>query len=485
MSTTQIPLGATARATAPSVAHIPRPRQEERPPTPVVEPDVVGTPSRRGIRASAVALDAALSLALASAFVVVRGLPTVVAALAAVGWVVVLLLTGPYRTWLVGDSRLSRARLVLGAGLRLAVLSLAVSPWLPEVHPVTLAQLFVALGAVSSLHLALGVRQQRLRLVVAGHPRDVQDAVVELRAAGSHEVAAVCLSRPSKVALGDVPTYVGFDSSPGAARAHGADAVVVLPGARLAPVEIRRLHWALAAVGAELCLGTGLLDVTPDRTRFFTSGGLHLVHVAPAPLRGPCRVVKDLVERALAAVALVLVSPSLAAISLAVRLDSPGPALYRQTRVGRDGRHFTMYKFRSMSVTADQERDDLLAHNEADGVLFKIQDDPRITRMGGWLRRWSVDEVPQLWNVVRGDMALIGPRPALPEEVAQYDVDPARRLVVKPGLTGLWQVSGRSDLSWAESVRLDVKYVENWSLRLDAHILLRTVRAVVAHRGAY
>jgi lipopolysaccharide/colanic/teichoic acid biosynthesis glycosyltransferase len=207
--------------------------------------------------------------------------------------------------------------------------------------------------------------------------------------------------------------------------------------------------------------------------------------VAPAPLRGPCRVVKDLVERALAAVALVLVSPSLAAISLAVRLDSPGPALYRQTRVGRDGRHFTMYKFRSMSVTADQERDDLLAHNEADGVLFKIQDDPRITRMGGWLRRWSVDEVPQLWNVVRGDMALIGPRPALPEEVAQYDVDPARRLVVKPGLTGLWQVSGRSDLSWAESVRLDVKYVENWSLRLDAHILLRTVRAVVAHRGAY
>jgi lipopolysaccharide/colanic/teichoic acid biosynthesis glycosyltransferase len=144
-----------------------------------------------------------------------------------------------------------------------------------------------------------------------------------------------------------------------------------------------------------------------------------------------------------------------------------------------------MYKLRSMSSSAEAARDALLALNEADGVLFKIQQDPRITRLGGWLRRWSIDEVPQLWNVVRGDMSLVGPRPALPEEVARYDVDPTRRLVVKPGLTGLWQVSGRSDLSWAESVRLDVRYVENWSLRLDATILVRTVNAVLGHRGAY
>ncbi|HEY0645360.1 MAG TPA: sugar transferase, partial [Nocardioides sp.] len=142
-------------------------------------------------------------------------------------------------------------------------------------------------------------------------------------------------------------------------------------------------------------------------------------------------------------------------------------------------------KFRSMSSSADAERVDLTGRNEADGVLFKIHADPRITRIGGAMRRWSIDEVPQLWNVVRGDMSLVGPRPALPEEVALYDVDPTRRLAVKPGLTGLWQVSGRSDLSWAESVRLDVRYVDNWSLRLDVAILLRTVRAVFDHRGAY
>ena len=192
-----------------------------------------------------------------------------------------------------------------------------------------------------------------------------------------------------------------------------------------------------------------------------------------------------MVERVGACIGLLLTLPALLVVGLLVRLDSPGPAIYRQQRVGRDGRLFTMYKFRSMSTSADDELVHLVAFNEADGVLFKIQHDPRITRIGGWLRRSSLDELPQLWNVVRGDMSLVGPRPALPEEVARYDVDPRRRLVVKPGITGLWQVSGRSDLSWAESVRLDVRYVDNWSLGLDLSILARTVRAVLGHRGAY
>ena len=181
----------------------------------------------------------------------------------------------------------------------------------------------------------------------------------------------------------------------------------------------------------------------------------------------------------------LLLLPLLVVLAAVVRLDTPGPALYRQQRVGKDGRLFTMFKLRSMAQAADTARDDLLDVNEADGVLFKIQHDPRVTGVGRWLRRWSLDEVPQLWNVVRGDMSLVGPRPALPEEVARYDVDPTRRLVVKPGLTGLWQVSGRSDLSWSEAVRLDVRYVDNWSMRLDAQILARTVRAVLGHRGAY
>ena len=259
----------------------------------------------------------------------------------------------------------------------------------------------------------------------------------------------------------------------------------MLPGARLAPVELRRLHWSLAGVGAELCVGTGLLDVTPTRTRVFATGGLTLVRAAHPSLHGPCRCLKDVVERVAAALGLLVLLPALLVVGLLIRLDTPGPAVYRQQRVGRDGRLFTMYKLRTMATSADLDRAHLAAHNEADDVLFKIQRDPRITRFGAWLRRSSVDELPQLWNVVRGDMSLVGPRPALPEEVARYGVDPRRRLVVKPGVTGLWQVSGRSDLSWAEAVRLDVHYVDNWSLGLDLAILVRTVRAVLGHRGAY
>ena len=199
----------------------------------------------------------------------------------------------------------------------------------------------------------------------------------------------------------------------------------------------------------------------------------------------PAVGLKEVVERIAATVGLLLLIPVLATLCAVIRLDSPGPALYRQARVGRDGRIFTMYKLRSMSTSAEAERSGLDDVNEADGVLFKMQQDPRITRLGSWLRRYSLDELPQLWNVVRGDMSLVGPRPALPDEVARYDTDPRRRLVVKPGCTGLWQVSGRSDLTWEQSVRLDLRYVDNWSLRLDVVILLRTISAVVTHRGAY
>ena len=169
--------------------------------------------------------------------------------------------------------------------------------------------------------------------------------------------------------------------------------------------------------------------------------------------------------------------PLLLAIAVAIRWDSRGASLFRQRRVGRGGTTFTMYKFRTMRTDADESRRRLSPTvNDCDGVLFKMRDDPRITRVGGVLRRYSLDELPQLINVVRGEMSLVGPRPALPHEVARYDVDPHHRLVVKPGLTGLWQVSGRSDLSWDESVRLDLHYVDNWSLALDLQIVLRTVR---------
>lgn len=197
------------------------------------------------------------------------------------------------------------------------------------------------------------------------------------------------------------------------------------------------------------------------------------------------RIVKASWERSAAAFGLLLVLPLLALLVVAIRLDSGGPGLFRQVRIGRGGRPFTVYKLRTMVAAADARLVDLQSANEADGPLFKIRTDPRITRLGGLLRRYSLDEVPQLWNVARGDMALIGPRPALPAEVAEYDEVTTRRLAVRPGLTGLWQVSGRSDLPWHVALRLDLEYVEQWSLRLDLAILRRTPRAVLGHRGAY
>jgi lipopolysaccharide/colanic/teichoic acid biosynthesis glycosyltransferase len=175
----------------------------------------------------------------------------------------------------------------------------------------------------------------------------------------------------------------------------------------------------------------------------------------------------------------------LLAVAAAIKLTSPGPVLFHQERVGVNGQSFTMLKFRSMVVGADRNLESLRAENISDGVLFKMREDPRVTRVGRVLRRLSIDELPQLLNVLGGSMSLVGPRPPLPAEVARYDAPVHRRLLVKPGLTGLWQVSGRSDLPWDEAVRLDLRYVENWSLTMDLLILAKTVRAVLGSSGAY
>jgi len=175
----------------------------------------------------------------------------------------------------------------------------------------------------------------------------------------------------------------------------------------------------------------------------------------------------------------------MAVLALAIWLHDRGPALFTQTRVGKNGHAFRIYKFRTMVVDAEKRRAELDSSNDNDGVLFKIRKDPRITAVGAHLRRWSIDELPQLINVFLGDMSLVGPRPALPDEAAQYADHVRRRLVVKPGLTGLWQVNGRSDLSWEESVRLDLRYVENWSFALDLQILWKTISVLLRGSGAY
>ncbi len=202
--------------------------------------------------------------------------------------------------------------------------------------------------------------------------------------------------------------------------------------------------------------------------------------------RGRALVVKHVLDRIAAGAVLIMLSPLLLVVALVVRGTSPGPVLFRQTRIGRDGRPFTMLKFRSMHADAEAGLADLLAWNDAaGGVLFKLRNDPRTTAVGRVLRRLSLDELPQLLNVLSGSMSLVGPRPPLPSEVARYGPQERRRLLVKPGLTGLWQVSGRSNLSWEESIRLDLFYVERWSLALDAAVLVRTLPAVLRADGAY
>ncbi len=486
---TQVSVDILNREAASLAPSIPRPRRAQLAPAPEplsvpLETTVPLRPPRRPVSTTALAIDAALTLTLAGMAGALGMVGAEVALGAATAWLGVALAAGHYRQRALGESRWRRSGRVVGTGARAAVLVLALSPLLSAYDPVGLA-LLVAAFSVAGTVPALCVQGHRPRLVLAGRPRDVREAMLELQVADTQEVVAACLTRTSKVPFGDLPTYVGFADSPDVAQRHGADSLVVLPGARLKPAEIRRLHWALARVGTDLCVGTGLLDVTPTRTRVVASGGLTLVSAAPPALHGPRRWAKAVVERIVAGIGLVLLLPLLVIVGVLVRLDSPGPAIYRQQRVGRHGGPFTMLKFRSMSTSADVERGELVDCNEADGVLFKIVQDPRVTRVGRWLRRTSMDELPQLWNVVRGEMSLVGPRPALPDEVARYDEDPRRRLVVKPGMTGLWQVSGRSDLTWAESVRLDLKYVDNWSLRLDLSILCRTVRAVLGHRGAY
>lgn len=456
-----------------------------------------GTQHRRTHgRALTATADTALSLLVALSLTTAGTASAELRLAIAVGWPLLLLLCGGYGDPSAHVPQRRRAG-VLRAG---AVLGLAC--WsLPTIVDMTArpAELVMATATLTVGSLLARVItgawsshstrvQGGTRLLVAGEAADVARAVTELRR-GDHphwHVVSACVAGDVSCEVPDVPLTPGIDDLVDRADAVGAEAVLVLPCHDLEPLALRRLAWRLEAAGTALYVGTALHDVTPTRTTVLTVGDLDVLEVRPAPVTSPTRMLKGLIERTAAALLLLMLAPLLLAVVIAVRLDSPGPAIYRQRRIGRNGTDFTMYKFRSMRTDADDRRTELLEHNESDGdLLFKMRQDPRITRLGGVLRKYSLDELPQLFNVLLGDMALVGPRPALPDEVARYEHDPRRRLAVKPGLTGLWQVSGRSDLSWEDTVRLDVHYVDNWSLGLDLAILCRTVGAVVRHQGAY
>ncbi len=265
----------------------------------------------------------------------------------------------------------------------------------------------------------------------------------------------------------------------------GADTVVVTATERLGHVGMRALAWELQAVGVDLVVTPGMVDVVGRRLQIRPMASVPLVHVAEPQYEGAARLRKLAFDWVVAGTALVVVSPVLLVAALAIRCTSPGPVLYRQQRVGKNGQSFFMLKLRSMVDDADAQVAGLAGSNEAEGPLFKIRGDPRITGVGRFLRKFSVDELPQLVNVLRREMSIVGPRPPLLREVQTYSGEVHRRLLVKPGITGLWQVSGRSDLSWDESVRLDLSYVENWSMAADLVIVVRTLKAVLAADGAY
>ena len=331
------------------------------------------------------------------------------------------------------------------------------------------------------------------RVLVVGHERSVVAMARQLRHERYHgmDVVAACLPGssplPTRIEALDLPVHGTFEQVAEAVQATGADAVVVLACPELDGPVLRRLAWRLERLDIDLIVASALLDVGGERTTLRPVDGLPMLHVEHPRLAGARRVIKRLADQVGAGLLLALLGLPLLVVVAAIRLDrrSPGPALFRQTRVGLDGKPFQILKLRTMYPDAEQRLAQLRDLNEHDGVLFKVRDDPRVTPMGRWLRKFSVDELPQLINVLRGEMSLVGPRPPLPEEVARYPSDMLRRLVVRPGLTGLWQVSGRSDLSWEESMRLDLRYVENWSLTLDVVIMLRTVRVVLRRSGAY
>lgn len=259
--------------------------------------------------------------------------------------------------------------------------------------------------------------------------------------------------------------------------------VVAVAGGRADGV--RNLAWSLEGTGIGLVVAPDVVDVAGPRLRVHPVAGLPLLELSQPRLSRLGRIARSAYDRGLALLIGLVTSPLWIVAAVAVAVSSHGPVLYRQRRVGLGGREFTMYKLRSMVVGADQMLPDVEHGNSADGPLFKHHTDPRVTAVGRVLRRWSLDEIPQLLNVLKGDMALVGPRPPLPREVERYQGDAHRRLLVKPGLTGLWQVSGRADLPWDEAVRLDLYYIDNWSPALDALILWKTVFAVVRRDGAY
>ncbi|MFG1603923.1 sugar transferase [Actinoplanes sp. NPDC049265] len=414
-------------------------------------------------------------------------------------WLGLLAMTHAYerRLLFVGTDEYQR---VLRAGTRLTI-GLALASYVLNAD---LARGYVLMVLVLTTGLSLLGRfllRQRLhseraagramhRVLVLGHANTVAEMTRQLHRRYHHgfQVIGACLPAgqlEGASAVVDVPVFGALGAAANSAAAAGADTVMVLSCPELDGPILRRLAWELERDDIDLIVASSLVDTAGDRITVRPVDGLPMMHVEHPRLIGGRRLIKGVFDITGAAFLLVLFAPVFLAVAAWIKLDTGGPVFFRQTRVGRGGESFRMFKFRTMYVDAEQRRAAMQESNDLAGVLFKMRQDPRVTRSGRVLRRHSLDELPQLINVLLGEMSLVGPRPPLHAEVEQYPDDMRRRLVVKPGMTGLWQVSGRSDLSWEDSIRLDLRYVENWSLTVDLVILMRTAMVVMRGQGAY
>jgi len=412
-------------------------------------------------------------------------------------WLVVLVLAGAYDARFIGVGT-DEFRRVLNGGICLiavvAFVSYATRTEASRVYvvialPATIASDLVARYALRKrLHIRRARGACMRRAVLVGHADVIAELAALLRRDTHHGLRAVaaCVlgpDRPEKI--DGLPVVGGLGNVTEVVERMQADTVAVLACPEMSGARLRDLAWSLEKTDTDLCVAPALLDVAGPRTTIRPIAGLPLLHMDHPEFTGVRWLIKSAFDRVVAASALLVLLPLLATLAVAIKLGDSGPVLFRQTRVGKDGKTFTLYKFRTMVVDAEQRLAEVKELNEGDGLLFKIRKDPRVTRVGERLRRRSLDELPQLINVLVGDMSLVGPRPALPSETDAYAHHMRRRLAVKPGLTGLWQVSGRSDLAWDEAVRLDVRYVENWSFVLDLQILWKTWSAVSHGDGAY
>jgi exopolysaccharide biosynthesis polyprenyl glycosylphosphotransferase len=415
-------------------------------------------------------------------------------------WLIVLWANGTYDRRYLGlgseeFKRVVRASVTVVACVSLLAFATVTSLSRGTVAAVSLCALMFIMVCRYSARQVLHQTRRRTghgahRMVLVGtlpEALEVYTAVTRSPAAGLIPVA-IHITDGYAAARGietPVPVYAGRDVM-SLVREVGADTIAVCGSASAEPGELRRLAWQLEGTGVDLVVAPQLTDIAGPRVHIRPIEGLPLLHVEEPTLSGPGWLAKNLLDRVVAFLGLLILSPVLGIIALSIRLSDPGPVFFRQPRVGHEGRTFRVWKFRTMYVDAEERKASLkeLELNEADGMFFKMKQDPRIFPMGQRLRASSLDELPQLINVLRGEMSLVGPRP-LPADDGDYLGDVRRRLLVRPGITGLWQVSGRSDLSWDEAVRLDLYYVDNWSLTYDLSILWRTIWVVLRRKGAY